>query len=365
MWQAEVTVDLEAIRTNVDRLAHLTPASVMAVVKADGYGHGAEPVARAALGAGASWLGVCTLEEASALREAGLSAPILAWLWTPGQPVAAAIEQGVDLGVSTLAQLAAVVSAGPARVHLKIDTGMSRGGATAADWLTLLERAAKAQDDGAIEIVGIWSHLANADVPGHPSNDEQLSAFEEALETAKRYGVDPQLRHLANSAALLTRPETHFDLVRVGIAMYGLTPVPGWDFGLRPAMTARARVVNAKRIRAGQGVSYGHTYVTPQEATVAVVPFGYADGVPRHASSTGPVQINGRRYRIAGRVCMDQFVVDVGDDEVGEGDQVVLFGSGDRGEPTADDWAEAAQTLNYEIVTRIGSARIPRVYRGD
>ncbi|HEX6685059.1 MAG TPA: alanine racemase [Candidatus Limnocylindrales bacterium] len=370
MWQAEVAVDLDAIRANVDQLARSTPAEVMAVVKADGYGHGAVESARAALAGGATWLGVCTLEEAAQLREAGLTAPILAWLWMPGQHLDTTIEQDVQLGVSSQAQLAAVVAAAKRTglgvgTHLKIDTGLSRGGATASDWLALLDRAAKAQADGAVEVVGVWSHLANADEPTHVSVDQQLEAFGEALAAAKRYGIEPRVRHLANSAALLTRPDTHFDLVRAGIAVYGLTPIEGVDFGLRRAMTARAKVIYAKRLPEGAGVSYGHTYVTRQPSTVAVIPFGYADGVPRHASGTGPVQINGVRYHIAGRVCMDQFVVDVGDADVREGDEAILFGSGDGGEPTADDWASAVGTINYEIVTRIGSSRIPRTHHGD
>jgi alanine racemase len=369
MWQAEVAVDLDAVRANVDRLARSTHAEVMAVVKADGYGHGAVEAAKAALAGGATWLGVCTLDEAAQLRDAGLTAPILAWLWMPGQAVAQAIEQGVDLGVSGPAQLAAIVAAAEstglsARTQLKIDTGLSRGGASPGDWQTLLDLAAKAQADGAIEVVGVWSHLARADEPGHESIDRQLDAFGEALEAARRAGITPQLRHLANSAALLTRPDTHFDLVRAGIAVYGLTPVEGVDFGLRPAMSARAKVIYAKRLPAGAGISYGHTYVTQRPSTVAVVPFGYADGVPRHASGIGPVQINGVRHRIAGRVCMDQFVVDVGDADVREGDEVILFGPGDSGEPTVDDWARAVGTINYEIVTRIGASRIPRVHHG-
>jgi len=339
------------------------------VVKADGYGHGAVESALAAVEAGATWLGVCTLDEAAELRTAGLTAPILAWLWMPGQPVVTAIEQSVDLGVSSQAQLAAVVAAAKstgliASTHLKIDTGLSRGGAAASDWLALLDVAAKAQADGAIEIVGVWSHLANADSPSHASIDQQLEAFGEALGAARRCGVTPRIRHLANSAATLTRQDTHFDLVRAGIACYGLTPIEGVDFGLRPAMTARAKVIYAKRVQAGAGISYGHTYVTQQPSTVAVVPFGYADGIPRHASGIGPVQINGVRYQIAGRVCMDQFVVDVGDADVREGDEVILFGPGGAGEPTVDDWALAAGTINYEIVTRIGASRIPRVHHG-
>lgn len=369
MVQAEIRVDLDAVRHNVTRLRAGTNAQVMTVVKGDGYGHGMIESARAALSAGATWLGACTLPEALRLRAAGIDAPCLAWLLAPGLPLHEGVTAGVDLSAGGLGLLGEIVAAAgiagrPARVHLKIDTGLNRGGAAAGDWLALVEAAAKAQADGAIEVVGVWSHLARADEPGHPTNAAQLAAFHDALALAGRAGLRPAWRHLANSAATLTDPQTHFDLVRTGIASYGLSPVPGRDFGLRPAMTVRAEVTVTKRVPAGQGVSYGHTYTTPAETTLAVVPLGYADGVPRHASNVGPVWLAGRRRRIAGRVCMDQIVLDCGDDPVQPGDEAVLFGPGDAGEPTADDWADAVGTINYEIVTRMGSARIPRVYVG-
>jgi alanine racemase len=234
----------------------------------------------------------------------------------------------------------------------------------AGDWPALCEAAAKAQADGTIAVVGAWSHLAHADEPGHPTNDAQLAAFHDGLATAERLGLAPRYRHLANSAATLTRSETHFDLVRPGIACYGLNPVPRLDMALRPAMTVRARVVLTKRVPAGQGVSYGHTYQTPGPATLALVPLGYADGVPRAASNRAFVHLAGANRRIAGRVCMDQIVLDCGDDAVAAGDVAVLFGPGEDGEPTADDWARAVDTINYEIVTRFGSTRVPRVYSG-
>ncbi|MEV7227562.1 MULTISPECIES: alanine racemase [Polymorphospora] len=369
MWQAEVRIDLDAIRENVARLRAGTSAELMAVVKADGYGHGMLPAARAALDAGADWLGVCTLDEALTLRRAGVTAPVLAWLLAPGLPLHEGVAADVDLSAASVDQLDEVLTAAgraghPARVHLKVDTGLARGGATAADWPVLLEAAAKAQADGTIEVVGVWSHFAYADAPGHPTIDRQLANFHEGLALAERWGVRPRYRHLANSAATLTRPDTHFDLVRPGLAVYGLSPVVGERYGLRPAMTARARVMLAKRVPAGQGVSYGHTYTTAQETTLAVVPLGYADGIPRHASNAGPIQLGGRVRTIAGRVCMDQVVLDCGDDPVVAGDVATLFGPGDGGEPTADDWAEAAGTINYEIVTRFGGVRVPRVYDG-
>ena len=370
MWQAEVRVQLDAITQNVARLRAGTTAEVMAVVKGDGYGHGMVPSAMAALAGGASWLGVCTLGEALALRNAGVSAPVLAWLLAPDQPLHTGVSADIDLSASSLGTLAELVEAAtiagrPARVHLKIDTGLTRAGAAERDWPDLVEAAAKAESDGSLDVVGVWSHFAYADAPGHPTIDHQIAVFGRAIEVAQLAGLTPRLRHIANSAATLTRPDAHFDLVRPGIAIYGLSPVPGRaeEFGLRPAMSVRARVLVAKRVPAGSGVSYGHTYTTSRETTVAVVPLGYADGLPRAASNRGPIRLAGRLRQIAGRVCMDQVVLDCGDDEVAAGDIAVIIGAGD-GEPTADDWAAACETINYEIVTRMGSSRVPRVYEG-
>jgi alanine racemase len=370
MWQAEVRVDLDAIRDNVATLRASTTAEVMAVVKGDGYGHGMLPVARAALAGGATWLGGCTLDEALELRRGGITAPVLAWLLAPGMPLHEGVTADVDLSAASIAQFDEVIAAAhqaqrTARLHLKLDTGLARGGATRDEWPVLLEAAAKAQADGEVEVVGVWSHFACADVPGHESIDRQLAAFAEGLTLAERYGIEPRYRHIANSAATLTRPDAHYDLVRTGIAVYGLSPLPReYPTGLRPAMTVRARVALTKRVPAGQGVSYGHTYFTTRETTLAQVPLGYADGVPRHASDVGPVSLGGKTRTIAGRVCMDQIVLDCGDDPVGPGDVATLFGPGDDGAPTATDWADAIGTINYEIVTRFGSPRVPRVYDG-
>ncbi|GIE96060.1 alanine racemase [Paractinoplanes rishiriensis] len=370
MWQAEVRVDLDAIRDNVAILRAGTTAEVMAVVKGDGYGHGMLPSARAALAGGATWLGVATLDEGLALRRGGLSdVPVLAWLHSPGMPLHDGVAAGIDLSAGSPHLVGELVAAArraerTARVHLKIDTGLARGGATPAEWPVMLEDAAKAQADGDLEVVGVWSHFVAADSPGHETIDRQLAAFADALATAERFGIIPRYRHIANSAATLTRPDAHYDLVRPGIAVYGLSPVEGETFGLRPAMTARARVAQTKRVPAGQGVSYGHTYVTERETTLALVPLGYADGVPRAGSNAGPVQLGGKRRTVAGRVCMDQIVLDVGDDPVVAGDVATLFGPGDDGGPTADDWAAVVGTINYEIVTRFGSSRVPRVYDG-
>jgi alanine racemase len=358
-------IDLAAIRGNVAHLAAGTAAEVMAVVKADGYGHGLLPSARAALAGGAAWLGVAILDEALALCGAGIDAPILAWLWGPHETgvLAEVVRAGVDVNVSSVAALELVDSVGtPARVHLKVDTGLSRNGATAEDWAELVTAATKAAN---VEVVGVWSHFAYADAPGHPTIGRQIERFTAAIDVAERAGLRPQVRHLANSAATLTLPAAHFDLVRPGIAVYGLNPIPDLPApALVPAMTLRSEVVLAKRVRAGEGVSYGHRYTTPRDTTLALVPLGYADGIPRSAGNAGPLQVAGRRYRIAGRVCMDQVVVDVGDADVRAGDEVVVFGSGLAGEPTAQDWADVVDTIHYEVVTRIGP-RVPRTYVGS
>jgi len=366
MHRTEAVVDLAAVSANVAAMKAGTSADVMAVVKADAYGHGLVPSARAALAGGATWLGTAIVDEAVQLRAAGVDAPVLSWLWTPDEAgsVERAVAAGIDLGVSSQGQLAAVAAAAErtgraARVHLKIDTGLSRNGCTADDWPELVTATAKA--DG-VEPFAIWSHFAYADAPGHPTIAAQLDRFAAAVDAARGLGVNPPIRHIANSAATLTLPAAHFDLVRPGIAVYGLSPVPG-EYGLTPAMTLRAGAASVKRVRQGAGVSYGHDYTTPRDTTLVLVPLGYADGIPRHASNVGPVWVNGRRFTLAGRVCMDQVIVDVGDLDVAPGDPVVLFGPGADGEPTAQDWADVAGTIHYEIVTRIGP-RVTRVYRG-
>jgi alanine racemase len=371
--RTEARVDLSAVRHNVGVLAERAAggAGVMAVVKADGYGHGLVPVARAAVEGGASWLGVAFLEEALALRAAQLDVPILAWLTAPDEDLQPALVAGVDLGVYSTSELAAASTAAraagvTARVQLKVDTGLSRGGAPRADWPELCEASAKAEAEGSVKVTGLWSHFAFADGgPDHPTNSRQTAVFREALDIAAAAGLQPEVRHLANSAATLTAPATHFDLVRPGLAVYGLSPVPALgapaDFDLRPAMTLASTVALTKRVPAGSGVSYLHRYVTDAETTLALVPLGYADGVPRNATNVAEVQVCGVRRRIAGTVSMDQFVLDIGDDRVDAGDEVLLFGPGAAGEPTAQDWADWLGTINYEIVTRVGT-RVPRTY---
>ncbi|GAA3758774.1 alanine racemase [Spinactinospora alkalitolerans] len=367
---AEARVDLDVISANVAALRERAPGShVMGVVKADGYGHGILPAARAALAGGATWLGTAFVEEALVLRRAGIRVPVLAWIIPPGAPLAAAIAADIDIGVSSRWVVDELVTAAeeagrPARVHLKADTGLNRGGITAGEWPAVVEAAARAEAAGLLRVTGLFSHFACADEPGHPSIAAQLGAFHEALEHADKAGLRPEVRHLANSAATLTLPEAHFDLVRPGIASYGFSPIPGLPgTGLRPAMTLSAGIAVVKRVPEGSGVSYGHRYVTDRPTTLALVPLGYGDGVPRAATNVGPVFVGGRRRTVSGTVCMDQFVVDVGDDAVEPGEPAVLFGPGDDGEPTAQDWADVLGTISYEIVTCVGQ-RVPRTYLG-
>ena len=367
--ERSAVIDLDAIRHNVRRLAAAaSPAKVMAVVKADAYGHGAVPVARAALQAGASWLGVAHISEALALRAAGIDAPLLAWLHTTDSNFGAAVAAGVDIGCSGW-ELERIVAAAreqerPARIHLKVDTGLGRNGATPETWDRLVGEAVEYQDQGLLRVVGIFSHLAVADEPERPETDQQVAAFREALAIAEDAGVDPEVRHLANTPATLSRPDTHFDLVRVGLGIYGLSPFDGQtsaELGLRPAMTLRTLVSQCKQVPQGQGVSYGLHYRTREASTLALIPMGYADGVPRVATG-GPVRVAGKTYPVVGRIAMDQMVIDLGADASGaalQGAEAELFGSGADGGPTVDDWARAAGTINYEVVTRI-SPRVPR-----
>ncbi|MGW4778138.1 alanine racemase [Streptomyces filamentosus] len=374
--RARAEIDLGALRANVRALrARVAPhVRIMAVVKADAYGHGAERCARAALDAGADWLGTATPHEALALRAAGITdVPVMCWLWTPGDPWDAGIEAGLDMAVSGRWALDEVTAAarrtgGTARIQLKADTGLGRNGCQPADWPALVAAALEAEKEGLVKVTGLWSHFACADEPGHPSIAAQLDVFRAMLDHAEKAGIEPEVRHIANSPATLTLPESHFDLVRPGIAVYGVSPAPelgtSAELGLRPVMSLKASVALVKEVPPGHGVSYGHHYVTGSETTLGLIPVGYADGVPRHASGRGPVLVDGKVRTVAGRVAMDQFVVDLGGDRPEPGTEAVLFGSGERGEPTAEDWAVAADTIAYEIVTRIG-ARVPRVYVGE
>ncbi|MGN6161390.1 MAG: alanine racemase [Marmoricola sp.] len=354
---AEIVVDLDAIRGNLRRLRELAGTEVMAVVKADGYGHGMLEVARAARDAEVTWLGVATLAEALALRAGGDTGRVLCWLATPDADYRPLIEADVDVTAYTPGQVQAIADAAravgmTARLQLKFDTGLSRGGAPRSGWGDLIQAAARAEH---VRVTGLWSHFACSDEPEHPANDAQEQAFREAVAMARSAGLEPEVCHLSNSAAALLRPSARFDLVRFGIATYGLSPAPAvvseQELGITPAMTVRATVVMSKDIDEGAGVSYGHTFVAPEDMPVALIPLGYGDGVPRAASSRAEVQLKGERVPLLGRVCMDQFVV--GPTTALPGDVAVLFGDGADGGPTAQDWARWCDTIAYEIVTRM------------
>ena len=364
-------IDLAAFRSNVSTLQRHASVPVMVIVKADGYGHGMLECAREARTAGAEWLGVATPTEALQLREAGDTGPLLAWLYGVDEDLAPLVAADVDLSAQSVDQIGRLVAAAAmterrARVHLKIDTGLSRNGAPSYEWQQVCAIAADAEHSGAIEVVSIWSHLAAADEPGHPSVPLQIQAFQQAYEQARAAGLEPMLRHLSNSAGALVVPEARLDLVRVGIAAYGIDPAPGIaalaGVPLRPVMRLRAQLVNVKRISEGAGVSYGWTWTAQAPTTVGLVPLGYGDGIPRHAGNRALVGWSGTRVPIRGRICMDQFVVELGAGRVAEpGDDVIVFGPGDQGEPTAGEWAAWCDTIGYEIVTRIGT-RVPRRY---
>ncbi|MBY6060343.1 alanine racemase [Microbacterium esteraromaticum] len=357
----EATISLDAIADNVRHLRALTGVEVFGIVKADAYGHGAPAVATAALAGGATRLGTATLDESFALRRAGITAPLMAWLHEPGRRFDDAVEAGIEIGVSSMDQLVAASEVGrpPASVHLKVDTGLSRNGIAAHDLERVLAEAARLERIGRIRIVGIFSHLS-----GTSRDDDlaQLARYQDVIAQAESVGIRPEFRHLAATAGAIDIPEARLDAVRIGIGLYGLSPFAdrsSSDLGLRPAMTLRASVAAVRRVAAGAGVSYDYAYRCENETTLALVPLGYADGIPRQASGAGPVLIGGRPHTVAGRIAMDQFVVDVGDQPVSVGDEVIVFGDPTLGQPSATDWADAAGTINYEIVTRIG-ARVPR-----
>ncbi len=365
--RAEIVVDLDAIADNVSVLKARAQRPLMAIVKADGYGHGLIPSALAAVRGGADMLGVTVIEEALALRRAGIAVPILAWLTGTGENLTEALTQDVSLSAASIWMLDEIAVASRAcgqvaQVHLKVDTGLSRGGAHLSEWPDLVAAATAARDVGDLRVTGIWTHFAYADTPGHPTIAAQLADFDGAVQIAARDGLGDVPKHVANSAATLTLPDAYYDMVRPGIAVYGLDPMGGDPsaYGLKPAMTVQAAVTLVKRVPAGSGVSYGHEYTTARPSTLALIPVGYADGIPRNATNVGPVWLAGARRTIAGRVCMDQFVVDVGDDPVQAGEVAVLWGPGTAGEPTAQDWATALDTIHYELVSRVGGRMVRR-----
>jgi alanine racemase len=368
---AEAVVDLGAIAHNVRLLReHAGPAQVMAVVKADGYGHGATRVARAALAAGAAELGVATVDEALALRADGITAPVLAWLHPPGIDFGPALLADVEIAVSSVRQLDELLDATrrtgrTATVSVKVDTGLNRNGVLAAQFPSMLTALRQAVAEGAIRLRALMSHMVYADQPGNSINDVQAQRFSEMLAHAREAGVRFEIAHLSNSSATMSRPDLAFDMVRPGIAVYGLSPVPErGDLGLLPAMTVKCAVALVKPVRAGEGVSYAHTWIAERDTTVALLPVGYADGVFRSLGGRLDVLINGRRRPGVGRICMDQFLVDLGPGQVdvAEGDEAILFGPGSRGEPTAQDWADLIGTIHYEVVTS-PRGRITRTYR--
>jgi alanine racemase len=359
----EALIRPAAISHNVGVLAEMakTP-NLLIVVKADGYGHGALTAARAALEGGANWLGTADTTEALELRADGVESRVLAWLFGPSEDLSPALEAGIDLGVSSLTQLDQVIRAvtpgRPARIHLKVDTGLGRNGADPREWEALFQAAKSAQDSGVVVVVGLFTHLSGTS----PEADEQQGVvYEQALAVLDSVGLQPEIRHVASSIGTSDSPGLAHDMVRVGAAAYGVPVTDRYhEVGLIPAMRVSGQLILVKRVHEGLGVGYGHTYRTSSETTLALVPLGYADGIPRHASNAGPVTIDGQRFRVSGRISMDQFTVDAGDSAVHEGQWAVLWGDPSQGEPSANDWAEAAGTIAYEIVTRLGS-RIPRV----
>ncbi|SOX52343.1 alanine racemase, partial [Mycobacterium ahvazicum] len=368
---AEAVVDLGAIAHNVRVLReHAGSAQVMAVVKADGYGHGAIRVAHSALAAGAAELGVATVDEALALRADGITAPVLAWLHPPGIDFGPALQGNVEIAVSSVRQLDEVLDAvhrtdKAATVSLKVDTGLNRNGVPPGHYEAMLTAVRRAVSDETIRLRGLMSHLVFADQPNNSINDVQAQRFREMLAYANDQGVRFEIAHLSNSSATMSRPDLAFDMVRPGIAVYGLSPVPELgDMGLLPAMTVKCAVALVKSVGAGEGVSYAHTWVAPHDTTVALIPIGYADGVFRSLGGRLDVLINGRRRPGVGRICMDQFLVDLGPGavDVAEGDEAILFGPGATGEPTAQDWADLLGTIHYEVVTS-PRGRIARTYR--
>lgn len=359
--RAEANIDLTAIAANVKKLKATSDTELMAVVKADAYGHGLVPVAKAALEAGASWLGVALVEEAHSLRAAGVTAPILAWLVSHGSNYAAAIDANIDLAVPSLDIFKEIVATGKrARIHIEVDTGMTRGGFL-EEWSEFLK-----SDFSKVEVVGVFSHFARADEVSEKQNQDQLANFNKAIADLAAVGVTPKLKHLANSAATLTNQSAAFDLVRTGIAMYGLTPDlenlgTSKSLGLLAAMQVRSKLHLVKKVPANSPVGYGATESTSRDTVLGVVAMGYADGIPRVAKAAG-IFFAGKRCPIIGRVSMDQFVVDLGPETAAKaGDYVVIFNNGAAGEFTAEDWGTASGSINYEMTTRIGP-RVPRIY---
>ena len=392
---AEVIVDLSAVRSNVSLFVDAAPsAELMAVVKADAYNHGALPVARACLESGATQLGTATVGEALSLREAGISAPITAWMWVPGEDLKRAVLEGITIGVPSpehaeylvtvaeqLADDAAKAGTGVVQLEeaphrpegvaitLMIDTGLSRSGITPDQWESVVNLIALHRD--LFDVRGVMSHLASADDSARAAfTDVQNRRFKRAIEICHDHGIHPSKNHIANTPAALTRPDLHHHIVRPGVGIYGVDPVVGGSGGkageLRPAITFRAKVITTKIIRAGESVSYGSTWTATRDTRTAVIAAGYADGVPRTASGKFKVGIGGKLYLQIGRVCMDQIVVNLGDAEepsdVQPGDWATIFGEGGI---SASELAAAAGTIDYEVLTMPRGARVWRRWKGQ
>jgi alanine racemase len=371
MSRASAEINLLAIADNLKLIKSKTNAQVLAVVKADAYGHGLIQVGKVAEDAGADWLGTALLEEGITLRNSGIKIPIISWLTPLGEDFNTAINLDIDLSISSTELLTEVISAGKLvkkipRVHIEVDTGMSRGG-VGDDWQTFLTELSKAVAANEINIVGIWSHFARADEPGEGMNKEQLTVFEDRIKSASATGIKAEFIHISNSAASLTNKSAHKNIIRWGIGLYGLSPDlnnlgDSKSLNLKPAMRLKAKLHLVKAVKAGVSVGYGGTAITKSDTKLGVVTLGYADGIPRNTNNLAGVFVAGKRAPLIGRVSMDQFVVDLGINSLAKtGDEVIVFGDGVGGEYTADEWAKASGTINYEIVTRIGS-RVPRIY---
>lgn len=371
MSRASAEINLSAIAQNFKSIKSRTTADVLAVVKADAYGHGLIPVSKALEEAGADWFGTALLEEAINLRKAGILKPIISWLTPLGEDFKSAIDLDIDLGIPSIDLLDEVIKAASltgktARIHLEIDTGMSRGGVL-SEWDQLIKTVLAGVNLKQLKVIGIWSHFARADEPDELMNQEQLSLFEQKVNQAKAAGIDAQFIHIANSAALFTNKSAHKNIIRSGIALFGLSPDiktigDSSSLGLKPAMKLKAKLNLVKEVKAGSSVGYGGTALIKSDTKLGVVALGYADGIPRSTNNLAGVFVDKKRAPIIGRVSMDQFVVDLGITSTAKtGDEVIVFGDGSSGEYTVDEWAKAANTINYEIITRIGP-RVPRIY---
>ena len=371
MSRASAEISLLAIADNLKLIKSKTNAQVLAVVKADAYGHGLIQVGKAAENVGADWLGTALLEEGITLRNSGIKIPIISWLTPLGEDFKAAINLDIDLSISSTELLNEIILAGKSvkkipRIHVEVDTGMSRGG-VGDDWQLFLNELSKAVAANEINIVGIWSHFARADEPDEVMNKEQLAVFEDRIKSASAAGIKAEFIHISNSAASLTNKSAHKNIIRWGIGLYGLSPDlnnlgDSKLLNLKPAMRLKAKLHLVKAVKAGASVGYGGTASTKNDTKLGVVTLGYADGIPRNANNLAGVFVAGKRAPLIGRVSMDQFVVDLGSNSLAKtGDEVIVFGDGAGGEYTVDEWAKASGTINYEIVTRIGS-RVPRIY---